>query len=68
FPALPRLVHRALEREVNRPSANDELLRHLLREQRRTNRLLGFMAFFVGAFGVGLAVIQVVRWYPHWAG
>ena len=29
------------------------------------HRLLGFVAFFVGAFGVGLAVIQVLRWYPY---
>ncbi len=65
FPQLPRLVHQALLRGGEPPAADHELLRRLVLEQQRTNRLLSFAVYFAGAFGIGLALIQLVRWYPH---
>jgi len=67
IPQLPRLVHRALL-QASEPSGglNNELLRTLVEEQQRTNRLLSFAVYFIGAVGVGLVLIQVyVRWYQH---
>ena len=63
LPQLPRLVHRALQQAAEPMSANDELLRLLVVEQRRTNRMLAFFVYFVGAFGVGLmAYTAYLRW------
>ncbi|MFC0132210.1 ubiquinone biosynthesis regulatory protein kinase UbiB [Massilia eurypsychrophila] len=58
LPQLPRLVHRALENsQSNR--GDTELLRLLVLEQRRTNRMLGFVVYFAAALGIGLAAIQL---------
>ena len=63
IPQLPRLVHRALQQAAEPMSANDELLRLLVVEQRRTNRMLAFFVYFVGAFGAGLMAYTVyLRW------
>ncbi len=58
LPQLPRLVHRALENAQTR-GGDTELLRMLVLEQRRTNRMLAFVVWFAGALGVGLAAIQL---------
>ncbi|MEJ7806508.1 MAG: ubiquinone biosynthesis regulatory protein kinase UbiB [Telluria sp.] len=64
IPQLPRLVHRALIQAAEPMSANDELLRLLVVEQRRTNRMLSFFVYFVGTFGAGMLAYSVyMRWY-----
>ncbi|MDP3670038.1 MAG: ubiquinone biosynthesis regulatory protein kinase UbiB, partial [Telluria sp.] len=63
IPQLPRLVHRALLQSAEPPGANTELLKVLVDEQQRTNRLLGFVVYFAGAFGLGVVALQLVaRW------
>lgn len=63
IPQLPRLVHRALMQAAEPHGGNTELLRILVDEQRRTNRMLSFIVYFAGAFGLGLLAIQVyLRW------
>ncbi|MDB5936371.1 MAG: ubiB, partial [Massilia sp.] len=48
LPQLPRLIHRALENA--QPNRTDtELLKLLVLEQRRTNRMLGFVVYFAAA-------------------
>ncbi len=64
IPQLPRLVHRALTQAAEPMSANDELLRLLVVEQRRTNRMLSFFVYFVGTFGAAMLAYSVyMRWY-----
>ncbi len=64
LPQLPRLVHRALIQASEPMSANDELLRLLVVEQRRTNRMLSFFVYFVGTFGASMLAYSVyMRWY-----
>ena len=58
LPQLPRLIHRALEH--TKPSGVDtELLKLLLIEQRRTNRMLGFAVTCAAVLGIGLVAIQL---------
>ena len=64
LPQLPRLVHRALQQAAEPTSANDELLRLLVVEQRRTNRMLSFFVYFAGTFGAAMLTYSVyMRWY-----
>jgi ubiquinone biosynthesis protein len=64
IPQLPRLVHRALSQAAEPMSANDELLRLLVVEQQRTNRMLSFFVYFAVTFGLGLLAFQIyMRWY-----
>ncbi|MES2900090.1 MAG: ubiquinone biosynthesis regulatory protein kinase UbiB [Pseudomonadota bacterium] len=65
IPQLPRLVHRALTQAAEPSSVNDELLRLLVIEQRRTNRMLAFFVYFTGAFGLGLLALQVYQRWPQ---
>ncbi len=65
LPQLPRLVQRALIQQAEPHPANNDLIRLLVIEQQRTNRLLSFVVYFAGAFGVGLVALQVLRWYPY---
>ncbi|HEY0586797.1 MAG TPA: ubiquinone biosynthesis regulatory protein kinase UbiB [Pseudoduganella sp.] len=53
FPQLPRLAHQALTVAAERDVDTKLLLAQLVAEQRHTNRLLSFFAFFVGSFVVG---------------
>ena len=62
FPQLPRLLHRALEQQGERPSDNTELLKVLIHEQQRTNRLLSGAAWTVTL--VVLALVSYEFW-PH---
>jgi ubiquinone biosynthesis protein len=61
IPQLPRLIHRALENAQSN-GTDTELLKLLVLEQRRTNRMLGFVVYFAAALGIGLAAIQL---YMH---
>ena len=58
LPQLPRLIHRALEQ--SQPNGADtELLKLLVLEQRRTNRMLAFFVYFAATLGLGLAAAQL---------
>jgi ubiquinone biosynthesis protein len=57
-------VHRALS-VASEPDNNDELLRTLIDEQQRTNRLLSFIVYFAGAFVIGAVGLRA---YMHWRG
>ena len=62
-PQIPRLVHQALTQLAQPQQQNDDLLRQLLEEQRRTNRLLGFAIYFGGGLLVGVVMVQIaLRW------
>ncbi|MDB5962680.1 MAG: ubiB, partial [Massilia sp.] len=62
FPQLPRLVHRALEGV--QPGGNDtEMMKLLLLEQRRTNRLLGFFVYFTVTLAAGFGAIKLFLHY-----
>ena len=64
IPQLPRLVHRALQQAAEPSSVNDELLRLLVIEQQRTNRMLAFFVYVAGAFGLALLALQLyIRFY-----
>ena len=58
LPALPRLVHQALERAVHGDDA--ELKRQLLAEQQRTNRLLQALLGF--ALGLVVVLLAATVW------
>jgi len=64
FPELPRLVHKALANAANRvqgedPPASAALVARLIKEQRRTNRLLQAMLWVVVGFVLGLCAVRV---------
>jgi ubiquinone biosynthesis protein len=64
FPQLPRLAHQALTVAAERDVETRQLLAHLVEEQRHTNRLLSFFAFFVGSFVLGaVAYVAYARLY-----
>ncbi|MFL6710807.1 MAG: ubiquinone biosynthesis regulatory protein kinase UbiB [Massilia sp.] len=62
FPQLPRLVHRALE-GVQPNGSDTEMMKLLLVEQRRTNRLLAFFVYFTVALAAGFAAIKLFLTY-----
>ncbi|WIV96534.1 ubiquinone biosynthesis regulatory protein kinase UbiB [Kinneretia aquatilis] len=63
FPELPRLLHDALKRQATGPDSR--ALEALLREQRRTNRLLQALLYGAVGFTLGLLATQILlRW--HW--
>jgi ubiquinone biosynthesis protein len=57
IPELPRLVHAALQRQQ---AADPELVQELLREQRRTNRLLQGLVYGGFGFVLGMLAMQVL--------
>jgi ubiquinone biosynthesis protein len=61
LPELPRLLHDALARQAH-PGPTDDtvLLAELLREQRRTNRLLAGVAWGVTGFLLGVLVARLM--------
>ena len=63
LPQLPRLVHRALQQAAEPTSVNDELLRLLVIEQQKTNRMLGFFVYFTGSIALALIAFQVYLHY-----
>ena len=62
LPELPRLLHQRLLTPATRP-ADDAVLRALLVEQRRTNRLLQALVFGAVGFLAGVVVAQILL---HW--
>jgi len=63
LPQLPRLVHRALASGTERN--DDDLLRRLLIEQRRTNRMLqGLLWAGMGFVGGLVAMLLAMRFWP----
>ncbi|PLZ01650.1 ubiquinone biosynthesis regulatory protein kinase UbiB [Burkholderia sp. WAC0059] len=67
LPQLPRLVHQVLlhRQDAARP-ANEEAIRQILAEQRRTNRLLQGILVFGIAVGVGMVLARI--WFVLGAG
>jgi ubiquinone biosynthesis protein len=65
FPQLPRLAHQALERAAERPNDNTELMKILILEQQRTNRMLSLVIYFAGAFALGVAAFQLYQRFHH---
>ncbi|SHH62021.1 ubiquinone biosynthesis regulatory protein kinase UbiB [Massilia sp. CF038] len=64
IPQLPRLVHRALVNASESNSNNDDLIKMLVIEQQKTNRMLAFLVYFVAASGVALLSFEVyMRWF-----
>lgn len=62
FPQLPRLVHQALEHHAQPHGAtNHELMNRMLHEVRRTNRMLGFLAWLAGGLTSGLLLAAVLH-------
>lgn len=61
LPQLPRLVHQALISHHEAPRAiSDDLIRQMLVEQRRTNRLLQALLVFGLAVGAGAVIARVL--------
>ena len=67
IPQLPRLAHHALTQVVGPREDNQVILRALLEEQRRTNRLIGTVAYFGLGLIVGLLVVRLVARWLHWS-
>ncbi len=67
IPQLPRLLHASLTAHDAGTETNS-LLRALLEEQRRTNRMMSLLLYFSGGFVGGIVVMQLfVRWYQYFA-
>ena len=59
LPQLPRLIHHVLaERHDNSRGTSDEMIRQILLEQKRTNRLLQGLLLFGIAVGIGAVVAR----------
>lgn len=62
IPELPRLVHQALAQvDPNQASDSSELLRQVLAEQRRTNRLLAFAVYLGGGLLAGITAFYALK-------
>jgi ubiquinone biosynthesis protein len=59
FPQLPRLAHQVLHHKAHSTVDQGEVLAMVLLEQRRTNRLLAFVACVTGVIAVGVAVMHI---------
>ncbi len=68
LPQLPRLAQQALTKQVQATGdAQETLLRRLLAEQRRTNRLLELVVYFGGGLLVGVLIVQLfIQWHSAW--
>ncbi|WDD95274.1 ubiquinone biosynthesis regulatory protein kinase UbiB [Burkholderia sp. FERM BP-3421] len=61
LPQLPRLIHHVLaERHAAPRVASDEMMRQILLEQKRTNRLLQALLVFGLAMGVGAVMTRIL--------
>jgi ubiquinone biosynthesis protein len=66
LPQLPRLIHNMLaDRHDQSPGGNDELMRKLLREQKRTNRLLAALLIFGLAAGAGIVAVKLWQFLAY---
>ncbi len=68
LPQLPRLAQQVLTKQVQATDeAQETLLRRLLAEQRRTNRLLELVVYFGGGLLVGVLIVQLfIQWHSAW--
>jgi ubiquinone biosynthesis protein len=64
FPQLPRLAYQALGQNSDSNPNDNELLSMLVIEQRRTNRLLIFVACVAGAVAVGAVALHLYAGWP----
>jgi ubiquinone biosynthesis protein len=60
LPDLPRLLHGYLQQRQDQVSSAQLL--EIIREQRRTNRLLGALLYAAGGFLLGLVAMQLFIW------
>ena len=66
LPQLPRLAHHALSVAGQPQQHNAELMKNLLDEQKRTNRLLSIAIYFGGGLLVGVILTQLLlRFYYY---
>lgn len=64
FPQLPRLMHQALEHHSHPHGAtNHEMMQQVLMEVRRSNRLLGFLAWLAGGITSGILFAALLTRY-----
>ncbi|TFV89034.1 ubiquinone biosynthesis regulatory protein kinase UbiB [Oxalobacteraceae bacterium OM1] len=64
IPELPRLIHQALQKQVDGAKHDEDMLRQMLHEQRRTNRMLALIVYFGGGLVGGVMLVQLLlRWY-----
>jgi ubiquinone biosynthesis protein len=59
IPQFPRLAHQALLRAAQPENDNAELLKALIEEQRRINRLLGITVYFGGGLIAGFLLFRI---------
>jgi len=66
LPQLPRLIHQVLADRHDQPGGgNDELMRMILIEQKRTNRLLQALLIFGLAVGAGAVLVQLWQVFAY---
>ncbi|HEY8101441.1 MAG TPA: ubiquinone biosynthesis regulatory protein kinase UbiB [Burkholderiaceae bacterium] len=65
LPQLPRLVHQALTQAAQPQQQEQILLKELVEEQRRTNRMLGIAFYFGAGLVAGLLVVQIYLRWPN---
>jgi ubiquinone biosynthesis protein len=67
IPQLPRLMHQALAAHDGRTAGEtNDLLRTMLHEQRRTNRMLALIVYFGAGLIGGILIAQLVmRWHHY---
>lgn len=63
FPQLPRLAYQALQQTTTMEVADSALLMELLHHQKRTNRVLIFVAAFLGLLFSAVAITYL---YGSW--
>ena len=65
LPQLPRLVQQTLTAQAQAPNdGHEQLLKRLIAEQRRTNRLIEIAIYFGGGLLAGFLAVQLfLRWY-----
>jgi ubiquinone biosynthesis protein len=61
---LPRLAHQVLHQKAHPVADQGTLLAAVLLEQRRTNRLLAFLACVTGVAVLGAAVMHIAGGWP----
>ncbi|HBZ04965.1 MULTISPECIES: ubiquinone biosynthesis regulatory protein kinase UbiB [Massilia] len=62
FPQLPRLMHQALERHAQpHEITNHEMMNRMLHEIRRSNRMLGVLAWLAGGVTSGLLLAALLN-------
>jgi ubiquinone biosynthesis protein len=64
IPELPRLLHQALQKQAAESQRDEEMLRQMLVEQKRTNFMLALIVYFGGGLIGGVLLIQfLLRWH-----